>query len=54
MKTCPVYGHHDKMAYTKNTHRTAQKHTEHQDATGIQKKIFLVFFEKKTQSNVNQ
>jgi len=49
MKICQVYGHHDKMAYTKNTHRTAQNHTEHQDATGIQKKtISCVFREKNT------
>jgi len=33
------------MARTKKqTHRTAQKHAEHQDATDIQKKLFCVCF----------
>ena len=27
------------------THRTAQNHTEHQEVTDIQNKLFFVFFE---------
>ena len=32
------------MALTKQTHRTAQKHTEHVEATDIQNKLYFVFF----------
>jgi len=33
-----------KWPVQKQTHRTAQKHAEHQDATYIQNKLFFVFF----------
>jgi len=33
-----------KWPVQKQTHRTAQKHTEHQDATDIQNKLVFVFF----------
>jgi len=29
----------------KQTHKTAQQHEEHQDATDIQNKLFFVFFQ---------
>jgi len=37
-------GNHDKMPSHKQTHRTKQKHVEHQDATDIQKKLFSLCF----------
>jgi len=33
-----------KWPVQKPTHRTTQKHVEHQDATDIQNKLFFVFF----------
>jgi len=33
-----------KWPVKKQTHRTAQKNAEHQDATDIQKKLFLCLF----------
>jgi len=32
------------MVCTKNIHRPAQRHTEHQDATDIQKKTHILYF----------
>jgi len=37
-----IQWHQDKMVRTQ-THRTTQKHVEHQDATDIQKKILRAF-----------
>jgi len=37
-------GNMTKWTVQKQTHRTTQKHVEHQDATAIQKKLLFVFY----------